>query len=103
MEDDPAPGSMSARVLRVRLAEGVVHRSFGDQLVLLNLETGQYHGLNPTARRMFELMLERNGTAGVARAVAEEYGRAESDVEDDLVQLCRALAERDLVELDPIL
>jgi DNA-binding CsgD family transcriptional regulator len=37
---------------RVRVPQHVVHRAFPARTVVLNLETGKYHGLNPTAGRM---------------------------------------------------
>jgi hypothetical protein len=74
---------------------------FGDQLVLLNLQTGQYHGLNATARRMFELMVERSGTAGVIDDLAREYGRPKEELQADLTSLCDALTGRGLLELEP--
>lgn len=84
----------------VKVPEQVVHRAFGEQTVLLNLETGQYHGLNQTGRRIFELLVERGSTAGVAAQIAAEYeideGRAAADVEE----LCASLRDRGLLELD---
>jgi hypothetical protein len=87
--------------VRVRVPDGVIHRVFGDQLVLLNLQTGQYHGLNATARHMFELMLERAGTAGVVDDLAREYGRPAEEMQADLTSLCQALTGRGLLELEP--
>jgi hypothetical protein len=84
--------------LRLRVPEPVAYRRFGDQLVLLNVETGQYHGLNPTARRMFEAVVERSSTAGVATLLAQEYGRPETEISSDLDTLCQALIERGLLE-----
>lgn len=83
----------------VRVPEHVVHRAFGDQTVLLNLSTGQYHGLNASARRMFELLSERGSLNGIAAEVAREYGRPEDEIAADLVDLCAALSERGLLDL----
>jgi hypothetical protein len=85
---------------RVRVPDHVVHRDFGEQTVLLNLATGQYHGLNRTGRRMFELLEERGSLEGVAAQLAAEYQRSEAEVAADLVDLCAALSERGLLELD---
>ena len=41
---------------RARLPQHVVHRSFVAETVVLNLRTGKYHGLNPTAGRMLEAL-----------------------------------------------
>jgi hypothetical protein len=85
---------------RVRIPEHVVHRTFGEQTVLLNLSTGQYHGLNRTGRRMFELLEDRGTLDGVAAQLAAEYQRPEAEIAADLVDLCAALSERGLLEID---
>lgn len=89
-----------ARTPAVRVPDHVVHRAFGEQTVLLNLTTGQYHGLNATGRRMFELLEEQGSFEGVASTVAAEHGVSEQQVADDLVDLCAALTARGLLELD---
>ena len=50
---------------RVRLPQHVVHRSFVAETVVLNLRTGKYHGLNPTAGKMLEA-LDAAPTVGAA-------------------------------------
>jgi Coenzyme PQQ synthesis protein D (PqqD) len=93
----PAPvGDVS-----IRVPDGVIHRVFGDQLVLLNLQTGEYHGLNATARHMFELMVDRSSTSGLAADLAREYGRPDAEMQSDLSALCEALSGRGLLELEP--
>ncbi len=63
---------------RARLPQHVVHRSFVSETVVLNLRTGRYHGLNPTAGRMLEA-LEAASTVGDAVPVlAGEYGLEQS-------------------------
>ena len=78
----------------VLVPEHVVVRSFPGETIMLNLQTGVYHGLNPTAGRMLET-LERHAVIGDAAAVvAEQYGREEPSVLADLLTLCSALLER---------
>jgi hypothetical protein len=84
----------------VRIPEHVVHRNFGDQSVLLNLQTGTYHGLNATGRRMFELIQETGSLDGIAGRIAAEYDHPESEIAADLVDLCAALNERGLLDID---
>jgi len=83
----------------VLVPEHVVVRSFPGETIMLNLQTGVYHGLNPTAGRMLET-LERHAVIGDAAAVvAEQYGREEPSVLADLLTLCSALLERGLLAL----
>jgi len=82
---------------RARLPQHVVHRSFVAETVVLNLRTGKYHGLNPTAGRMLEV-LETSQTIGEAvPALATEYGLEQERIERDLLSLTRGLLERGLI------
>jgi hypothetical protein len=82
---------------RARLPQHVVHRSFVAETVVLNLRTGKYHGLNPTAGRMLEA-LESAPTVGDAVPVlADEYGLQSERIEADLLALTRGLLERGLI------
>jgi hypothetical protein len=83
----------------VALPEHVVHRAFAMETVMLNLQSGLYHGLNPTGARMLEA-LERSPTVGDAAAgLAVEYGIDQQRIEDDLCDLCEQLLERGLLEI----
>jgi len=95
-----APTSTSELLAaRMRLPQHVLHRSFVAETVVLNLRTGKYHGLNPTAGRMLEA-LEAAPTAGVVvPELAREYGVEPAKVEGDLIVLCQGLLERGLIEM----
>lgn len=83
---------------RVRLSEHAVYRTFALETVILNVKKGTYHGLNATAGRMLQA-LDRSATvAEAAEKVAAEYGRSLDEVEHDMLDLCRRLEERGLVE-----
>jgi hypothetical protein len=84
---------------QVRLPPHVVHRSFVAETVVLNLKTGMYHGLNPTAGRMLDTVTETASVGEAAGLIAEQYGQERSRIEADLVAFCRDLLERELVEI----
>jgi coenzyme PQQ synthesis protein D (PqqD) len=87
---------------RAVVPDGVVSRAFEAETLLLNLETGTYHGVDATGARMLELLGETDGD--VRRSVerlAAEFGKAPEEVADDLVDFCEQLAERGLLEVRP--
>jgi coenzyme PQQ synthesis protein D (PqqD) len=82
---------------RARLPQHVVHRSFVAETVVLNLRTGKYHGLNPTAGKMLEALEAAPTIADAVPALAVEYGVDQERVEGDLLLLTRGLLERGLI------
>jgi Coenzyme PQQ synthesis protein D (PqqD) len=97
---EPAPVRSDLLRARVSIPHHVVHRAFPTETVVLSLQTGKYHGLNPVAGRMLE-ELERQETVKAAAAIiADEYGQPSDEVERDLCQLCIDLARRGLVVMD---
>jgi hypothetical protein len=98
--DTPTVPQLSEQELletRVRLPQHVVHRSFVAETVVLNLRTGKYHGLNPTAGRMLEA-LEAAATVGEAvPMLAAEYGIEQGQIQRDLLTLTQGLLERELI------
>lgn len=92
--------SLDVRSLRVRIPRHVVFRTFASETVVLNLETGRYHGLNRTAGRIIELLGELGSAGVVADRVAEETGQPLGRIETDIANLCADLSERGLIEVD---
>ena len=85
----------------VRVPEHVVHRSFVAETVVLNLRTGRYHGLNPSAGRMLEVLTAEGTVKAAAETHAQEYDLPRERIERDLVAFCRGLLSRELIELTP--
>ena len=85
---------------RARVPDHVVQRDFQDETVVLNLETGQYHGLNPTARRMLAALIEFDSIALAATALEAELGMPRAHIERDLIDVCDALVARGLLDFD---
>jgi hypothetical protein len=84
---------------QMRLPQHVVHRSFVAETVVLNLRTGKYHGLNPTAGRMLEALATAPTAGVVVPELAREYKVEPAKVESDLIALCQGLLERGLIEM----
>jgi coenzyme PQQ synthesis protein D (PqqD) len=79
--------------------EHVVYRPFVKETVVLNLQTGKYHGLNPTGGRMLEVLERSETIAAAAQQLAHEYGGPLESLQADLCDFCRDLLARGLIEL----
>jgi hypothetical protein len=84
---------------RLRLPQHVVHRTFVAETVVLNLQTGKYHGLNPMGGHMLDVLGESDDVRSAAERVAVEYDQDPEVVEEDFVAFCNDLLDRGLVEL----
>jgi len=77
----------------------VVYRDFVNETVILNLETGRYHGVNHTGGEILAA-LERSETIGAAaERLAAEHDQPLEDVERHVSAFCTDLADRGLIEL----
>ncbi len=85
---------------RLRVPEHVVYRDFGDETVALNLDSGMYHGLNGTAAVMLEEASRSESVGAAVEGLAAHFEQPTEVIERDLLDLCRALHERGLIELD---
>jgi hypothetical protein len=94
-----SPSTSELLTARVRLPQHVVHRSFVAETVVLNLKTGKYHGLNPTAGRMLEALAAAPTAGAIVPELAREYGVEPAKVESDLIALCQGLLQRGLIEM----
>ena len=82
---------------RLRVPDHVVHRSFEEETVVLNLDSGVYHGLNPTAARMLDEIDKSESVAAAVDVLAAEFDQPRERIEADVVELCPALEERGLI------
>jgi hypothetical protein len=87
---------------RARIPEHVVYRDFPGETVVLNVETGQYHGLNATAGRMLAALVDADSIGLAAAALEAEFPMSRSRIERDLIELCDALAARGLLRFDDV-
>jgi hypothetical protein len=86
---------------RIRIPQHVVYRPIVSETVLLNLQTGVYHGINPVGGRMLEALARAESVQAAAAALAEEFDVPAARIEQDIVEFCRGLAERQLIEVTP--
>ena len=83
----------------VKIAREVVFQKVGEEIVLLNLETGFYYGLNPVGSRVWELLAEEGSLRAVFEKLEKEYEVAPEDFQQDIVRLVQELMAKGLVEV----
>jgi hypothetical protein len=85
--------------MAITIPDHVVFRTFAAETVVLNVQTGQYHGLNPTAGRMLETLQKAGEMESAVQELAEEFSQPAERIEHDLQTLCESLRARGLIEI----
>jgi hypothetical protein len=82
------------------LPDHMVFRSFVTETVILNLNSGQYHGTSAVGGTMLEALDEHETVREAAHALAKHFDRPNDEIERDIVDFCLDLHQRGLIVLD---
>src|SRR4051795_7394518 len=100
MSSSTTPSQAILLKAKIKVPQHIVYRTFPTETVVLNLQTGKYHGLNPTAGKMLQALTEADSVREAAAAVAAEYDAPATTIEVDICDLCQNLLDRGLIERD---
>lgn len=84
---------------KVRINDDVVFNDLQGEVVLLNLKTGIYFGLDPVGTRAWQLIQDHGRLGPVKDAMLQEYEVSAERVEQDLLELVTHLVDNALVEV----
>ena len=83
----------------LRVPPHVIIRAFPAEIVLLNIRTGQYHGLDPVAGRMLDAVSTAGNIAGALESLAVVFEGVQAEqLAADLERFCADLLDRGLLE-----
>jgi hypothetical protein len=91
---------MSEAKGRVRVPASTLYRELQGETVLLQLDSGEYFGLDETATRIWQLIVEKGDLDAVAAAMVEEFDVEPAILAQDLSRLVEELRGKRLIELD---
>jgi len=85
--------------MRILLPKEVVWTKLGEEVAILNSETGTYFGLDPVGSRIWCLMADGAPIDEVVSTLLAEYQVDEQRARDDLRELINQLVTRSLVRI----
>jgi len=83
----------------LRPKASVTARRLLEEMVLLDLETGCYFGLNPVGTEVWERVQGGAALGDIIAGIVEAYEVARADCERDVLKLAGELVERGLVSV----
>ena len=82
---------------KLEIPEQVMAREVGDELVILDLGSGRYFGLDALGARWWQLIGSGKNLAESIDVLAAEYEVGRPQLEADLLELADALAAQNLL------
>ena len=83
---------------RCTVSDDVIAREVGGEMVLLDLSSGQYFGLDAVGSRFWELLAEGpRELSELCDSVEAEYDAPRSQIETDLMALAKQLQDQELI------
>jgi len=79
----------------------LVFSNVADEVVILDIKSGVYHGLESVGARAWELMAEARPVREVRDRLLDEYEVESQQCESDLLRLIEELKSHGLVEVHP--
>ena len=79
------------------IATEVQARHVGEELVMLDLQTGTYFGLDAVGRRFWELLANGASLRQICSTLIKEFDTTLEVLEQDVLKLARDLADKKLI------
>jgi hypothetical protein len=80
------------------ISDSVVWTDLGDEVVILNLDTGIYFGLEHVGARTWKLIADGRTRQEVLQTIAVEYETSDEQAEQDLEELVGELSQEGLIK-----
>jgi len=77
----------------------LLHAAAGDEMVMLSVEAGNYYGLDPIGRRIWDLLDEPARVSEICSRLTAEYQVEPEECEADVLSFLRELVERRIVNV----
>ena len=84
---------------KVQINEDIVSRNLQGEMVLLNLKTNLYCGLDHVGTKIWHLLNKHKLLKDVLNELIREYDVSEKQCTEDLLNFVRMLKEKDLIEI----
>ena len=86
--------------LAIAVPEGILFQDVGGEIVLLNIETGEYYGLNEVGSRIWTLFQEGQPVSQVLTTLLSEYDVFEEGLRSDVKQFLLQLQSKHIIEIN---
>jgi hypothetical protein len=76
----------------------ILSTEVGEEIALMSIDRGRYYGLNRVATEIWTRLVEPTPAAELASALIQDYRGDAAQIESDVFDLIRQLAEEGLID-----
>jgi coenzyme PQQ synthesis protein D (PqqD) len=84
-------------VPQIAINPSVIYRELSGEVVLLNLQSGVYYGLDAVGSRVWQLLMDSRGIDDVCATLLDEYDVSAAALRADVERLVGELTDKGLV------
>ena len=84
----------------ITVPDTVLFHDVGDEIVLLNVETGDYYGLNKMGSRIWTMVHEGRSVDGIHATLFDEYEVSPGRLEQDIQVFLALLQSKSIIEIN---
>ena len=84
----------------VRRKDEIISGDVDGETVMMSIEGGNYHSLNQTGSRIWELLENPSTVAGIIKALKDEFDTKPEIITEEVYQFLEQLVERDVIQID---
>jgi hypothetical protein len=85
--------------MRVEISDGVTWRDLGEDVVILNVETGVYFGLDGSGGQIWRELVEHGSLEKTLESLKQQFNAEPDELRRDLDDLVEQLVQKGLVRL----
>ena len=75
----------------------IISSDMGEETVMMSIEKGEYYGLDPVGRRIWELVQQPSLVNDICRTLLDEFDVTTEQCEHDVLTFLNRLREKDII------
>jgi hypothetical protein len=79
--------------------EDIIFSNMDDETVMMSIEKGEYYGINPVGRRIWELLETPVTVAGICEVLGNEYNVSPEQCRNEVLAFLTQMSEKDIIKV----
>ena len=86
--------------LRIRFKKDVIFSDLQDEMIIMDMNSGRYFGLNETGAKIWSLLDKHDDLKKVVKNLCDEYEISKEKCEKEIIQFIKGLQQKELIHVE---